>query len=273
MYKKFIQKKNGFTMIELIIAVVLTLIISSSIYVFINITSNGYEDTRERNVLIDSAYNSINQIKTDIEMSLPNSIRITTSGSQTFLEMMEVSGGGQYRSQLTDTGKGDILDFTKADTSFDILSFPQQFNGGEYISVGSYGMPGLNPYNGDTISQYTGSTGLQSNIQIASKLFPLDVPQHKFYIVNNIISYVCDTSNHTLTKYWGYAPTANQPNSTVSGVLSTSANGLVAKYVNSCQFLYQEGTNTRNAIVDIFLTLKNNNNIVSLYGDSYVPND
>ena len=273
MFKKKGKQKNGFTMIELMIAIVLTLIISSSIYVFIRITSNGYENTRERNVLVDAAYNSINQMKNDIEMSLPNSIRITTNGNQTFLEMMEVSGGGQYRTQLTNTGTGDILDFTKADTSFDILSFPQQFNGSEYISIGSYGMPGLNPYNGDTISSYTGSIGVQSNIKIASKLFPIDVPQHKFYIVNNVISYVCDTNNHTLTKYWGYAPNSTQPNNTSSGVLSTASHGLVAKYIQSCQFLYQEGTNTRNAIVDIFLTLQNNNNIISLYGDSYVPND
>jgi MSHA biogenesis protein MshO len=265
-------KKNGFTLIEFVIVIAIIAILGGSFYSFIGSSVSGYRDVSDRGKLVDAGYNAIETIKEDLRMGLPNSVRITTSGSQTYLELMTVSGGGAYRTQLTSTGSGDLLDFTQPDVSFDILSFPQTFVGNEQIVIANYGMPSLDAYNGDTSSNYTGGAGVMSNIKIASKQFPLDSPGHKFYIVNNVISYVCDSAAHTLTKYWGYTQTPTQPNSVASAPLSTAKSNLVAKYINSCQFIYQDGVNSRNAIVDLFISLQKGSNLIYLYGDSYVPN-
>lgn len=266
------DKNRGFTMIELIIVIAITSIVAATSWIFIIVSMNGYKDEKARAALADSAYSAIASIRNDVRGSLPNSVRVTTNGSVQFLEMLEISGGGEYRVQQTSTGTGDVLDFNASDSSFDSLGPPLSFAGGEEISIGNYGMAGLDAYAGDVMTPYAGSVGAFSNVKISPKQFPLDAQGHKFYVVTEAITYACDPTTGTLTKYWGYSPQQLQPSSETSSPLSSAANGLSAKYVSGCGFAYSQGANSRNAVVDLFLTLKNGSNSVTLYGDAYVPN-
>lgn len=264
---------HGFTMIELIIVIAITAIIALAVAVFIKAPINAYDDSAQRAEVVDQAHTVIKRIKRDVQASLPNSVRITDTGTKVFLEMMTVSGGGKYRAQQTSTGMGDILDFTVADTSFDMLNSSYTFSGGEKIVVANIGSPGFDAYASDNMSNYNGAIGSTvSNIVINAKKFPLESPGEKFYIVDNVVTYVCDRTSKTMTKYWGYNPTASQPINDLAAPLSTALSGLLAKNLEDCRFTYNQGQNSRNAVVSIFVKLKKNQQVINLYGESYVPN-
>src|SRR4029434_8178891 len=68
---------------------------------------------------------------------LPNSVRITTAAGVTYMEYLQVSGGGRYRAELDGAGAGDTLDFTTpaGDSTFDVIGPMPTFAGGESIVV------------------------------------------------------------------------------------------------------------------------------------------
>jgi MSHA biogenesis protein MshO len=268
------NKSYGFTMIELIITIALMGILSVAISQFIKMPINAYDDTARRALLVDEAHLLIKKIKRDVQSSLPNSIRISTSGNKVFLEMMLVASGGKYRSQLTDTGTGAALDFTTANTSFDMLSSSYTFTGNEKIVINNLGLPGYDAYAGDNISNYSGTTGVATSlIKFNSKKFPLESNGDKFYIVNDVVTYVCDKTAKTMTRYNGYAPTAIQPVNDLIAPLSTSTKGLIGRYLNDCRFTYNQGSNSRNNIFSIFMNINRTTEFINLYGESYVPNN
>ena len=267
------KKINGFTLVELIIVIALTAILAVVVSKFIRAPINAYDNTAKRVVLVDEAHTIIKKIKRDTQASLPNSIRVSTVGTKVYLEMMLVDGGGKYRTQLSSTGTGNILDFTATDTSFDMLNTTYTFTGGEKISVNNLGIPGFDAYAGDTITNYTGATGAAtSSISIAAKKFPLESMGDKFYIVSDVVTYVCDKTAKTMTRYRGYIPTVSQPTNDLAAPLSTASKGLLAQNLSDCRFVYNEGQNSRNGLLSIFISINKALESINLYGESYVPN-
>jgi len=267
------SKKLGFTMVELVIVIAITGILASILAIFIRIPVIAYEDTYGRAELTDQASSIIKAIKKDIRMSLPNSIRVSTVGNKTYLELISVVAGGKYRSQNATGGTGNILDFTFADTSFDVLSGPMTFKGGEKIVVANIGSPGFDAYSSSNMTDYNGALNVPVNtINIVGKLFPLESPNENFYVVDKPITYMCDKDTKTVIKYWSYAINTTQPVNNLATPLLTSKSTLIANNVANCNFIYNQGENTRNGIVTIIVTVSNKAQEATLYGDTYVRN-
>lgn len=267
------NKQKGFTFVELLIVITLTAILGLFVFQFIKMPLNAYDSTAKRAAMVDEAHTIIKKIKRDVQLSLPNSVRISTSGTKTYLEMMLVSSAGRYRTQQTSTGTGTVLDFTTAITSFDMLNGSYTFSGGEKIVIANLGIPGFDAFNSDNSAVFNGTTGVPtSTINIVSKQFPLEDPNNRFYIVTDVVTYVCDTGAKTITRYSGYTPTSTQPTDNTVAPLSTATQGLLAKYLNTCRFTYTQGQNSRNAIVSMFVGLSQGTESINLYGESYVPN-
>ena len=72
------NKKSGFTMIELIIVIALTGILAVAIAKLIRVPINAYDSQAKRAALADEAHTVIKKMKRDIQGSLPNSVRIST---------------------------------------------------------------------------------------------------------------------------------------------------------------------------------------------------
>lgn len=267
------SKNKGSTMIELVIVMAITGILAVGVAMFMRNPMKAYDQTMKRADLTDQAFLLIKKIKQDIRASLPNSVRTSVSGNQIFIEMLTISNGGKYRTQLDSTGSGDVLDFSTTDTSFDILSGAITFSGGEKIVVANVGSTGYDAYAGNNMSNYNGTVGTPvTNIVMASKKFPLAAVNENFYVVDKAVSYVCDKSAKTLTKYWGYTISATQPTNILVPPLSFGSSALLAKDVVDCSFIYSQGANTRNGVVSLMIKLQNAEQSGVLYGDTYVPN-
>ena len=254
----------GFTLIEMIIVIAITAIVGSMVAVFLRAPLESYAAQDRRARLADTADTALRRMTRDIRLALPNSVRVTSVGSVVYLEFLGTRSGGRYRAQ----GGGDILDFTAADSSFDVLGPPIAIQAGDRIAVYNLGIPGADAWAGDTLATYSGAAGSVTNIAIAAKQFPLASPGNRFQIVDGPVSYVCDPAAGTLTRVWGYAPASAQPTS----FAAATPRALLATRVSACTFAYQPGVTERGGLVSVMLNLSQANETVRLVANTQVSN-
>jgi MSHA biogenesis protein MshO len=263
------NRAYGFTLLEAVVVIAITGIVAAIVAVFIRAPVQGYFDSANRAELTDVADTALRRISRDLHLALPNSVRVT--GSNHVMEFLSTRDGGRYRSDVGTGGAGDILDFTQNDTSFDILGPPITFATTDYIVVYNLGIPGADAYESNTVRRaYNGTAGAQSNVSITSATpFPFDSPSHRFQVVDTPVTYLCDLTAGTLTRYSGYTIVSTQPNPPTGGSLVAA---LLAKNLTACDFSYTAGVTQRSALVSIRLSVTQSNETVSLYHEVHVNN-
>jgi MSHA biogenesis protein MshO len=263
----------GFSLIEMIIVIAITGIVGSMVALFLRVPLESYVAQDRRARLTDTADTALRRMARDIRLALPNSVRVTAAGSVVYLEFLATRSGGRYRAQ----GGGDILDFTAADGSFDVLGPAIEMRAGDSIAVYNLGIPGADAWAvgtpGDTLAAYAGPTGNVTNIAIASRQFPLASPGNRFQVVEGPVSYVCDPGAGTLTRYWGYAPAAAQP----TAFAAATPRALLATRVSApagspCSFDYQPGVTERGGLVSMTLSLSLAGETIRLHANTQVSN-
>ena len=258
------RRTQGFSLTEAIMVIVITGILASMVAVFIQKPVQGFFDTARRAALVDTADTVLRRISRDLREALPNSVRL--SGS-TALEFLHMRSAGRYREQ----GPGDILDFTSADTSFDVLGPPVSVQTGDSVVVYNLGIAaGASAYTGATSATdvrrvYSGASGSLSNLTITSvNKFPFSSPAKRFQVVDTPVSYVC--SGAQMRRYSGYAILSGQP------VPPAVTGALIADKLSSCNFGYAAGPTEREALVTISLALTDSGETVTLVYQVHVNN-
>lgn len=263
-------REAGFTLVEMIIVIVITSIISAVVAVFIRAPVEGYFDSARRAKLTDIADTALRRASRDLRLALPNSVRVSGSA----VEFLETRTGGRYRAESDGGGAANILDFSTADGSFEVLgSLNPVPIAGDLVAVYNLGIADADAYAGDNTSSITGVAG--NTISINAKRFPFESPANRFQVVSGPVSYVCagaglDASGSgtgTLRRYWGYGITAGQNVPPAGG-----SNALLANRVSSCSFVYTQGVTARSGLVTMQLQITENNESVSLYHEVHVPN-
>lgn len=250
-----LSKQSGFTLIELIITIVIGGIVASMTTSILTLPVKAYIDNSRRATLTDVAESALKRMQRDIRRALPNSIRISADGRT--LELLHVVTGGRYRKSYAADGSGDILDFTQADSSADVLGPIQNFSeltfGKARLVVYPLATAGSDAYAGDNSALLSNTTS-SSHLDFSAFKFPLKSPQQRFYIIDTPISYHCDltavaTKNKQLIRYQDYAIQATQ------AIPPTSGGALQANYVSNCAFSYNSGSSTRSGLVTVEITL------------------
>ncbi|MEW5967354.1 MAG: type II secretion system protein [Pseudomonadota bacterium] len=254
----------GVSLVEMILVIAITAIVGAMVAVFLRTPIQSYVDQDRRARLADAADTALRHLGRDVRLALPNSVRVSTAGGVFYLEFLATRAGGRYRA----AGGGDILDFTAADGSFDVLGPAVTMQAGDRIAVYNLGIPGADAWAGDTLAVYTGPAGSVNSIAIAARLFPLASPGHRFQVVSGPVSYVCDPAAGTLTRYWGYAIAAAQPTVFAAG----TPQALLADGVRACTVTYQPGVTERGGLVSATLTLGRDTETVRLYASTHVSN-
>jgi MSHA biogenesis protein MshO len=257
---------GGFTLAELVVINVSTGILAALGGRRITSPIQGYIDLSRRAELVDAADNSLRRMQRDIRQALPNSIRLTSVGSVQYLELLHTVDGGLYRAE----GAGDILDFTLADSRFDVLGLldavpvaQQQLVVYNIAATGDSG----NAYSGDNRTTVTGGTHF--NVEFAGgKKFPFQSPYQRFFLVDQAVSYVCTPSptGGTLRRYAGYAIAEPQPTS------GLGTGSLLANHVTACNFTYTGGSSQRAGLVTLQLSLADQGETISLLQQIHVDN-
>ncbi len=277
----------GMTLIELVVVITLSLIVVTFMANFIVVPINAYNGETQRAQLADAADSSLRLVARDLRAGLPNSVRIPTSGSAVALEMLATLDGARYLDSGSASNAAQWLDFTSADTAFSTtVPFSETnlpYNStSNYLVIYNVGVPGASAYElanvitpkGTSISIIAGSSANQDLVTISPGFqFAWGSPGKRVYLVSGPVSYLCDTSAGTLTRYSAYSILATQPVTAATLTAAGATSALVASNVSACQFSYTAGTAAqRDGVVTLDLTLTNNGQSVQLLHQVHIVN-
>jgi MSHA biogenesis protein MshO len=262
--------RSGFTLIELIIAISISVIVVGFMYMFLVTPVDNYMAQSRRSELAIESDLIHRLMMNDIRNAVPNSIRRQRSGSIEIVELLNAVDMVSYRKTGTSGVANNELDFAAADAQFSTLG---RFNNaalpccaaGYFLIVNqSQIIAGQNAYNGDrSITSATTNVTIQRPGPTAGSDFVRLTPAFQFalpsatahvFLSNGPVAYVCDEAAHTLQRYQTY-PIA-------SGVAanrgSASTISMVSRDINTCNFSYTASTATRADLVSIKIQLQRN---------------
>lgn len=282
----------GFTLVEAIVAMVITGILSSMVAVFIARPVEGYADSVRRAELTDAADVALRRMARDIRLALPNSLRTTSAGGVNYIEFIMTSAGARYRAEGDGSPAGNVLSFTStAATSFDVLgAMPvPAIADGDFIVAYNLG-PGYEPANAYRRGQaecdatpaspgcniaavavggVAGNTVTLDANPFAFQSPPLPSPGSRFQVVPGTVravTYACPAAAGNLTRQWNYGFNPVQAAPPVGGTtVLLAANA-------SCTVSYAADATGRNGVLFMQLTLSSGSESVTMFEQIHVDN-
>jgi MSHA biogenesis protein MshO len=300
------RRHTGMTLIELIVVITISGIISSMLVYFIVGSMQSYEAQVRRAELVDAAEMALRRMARDIRQALPNSVRVDATGR--VIEMLNTVDGARYRD-----GPGNIghnhgptafrlrIPGTDGD-GFNIVGFfpnitvPCAAACAQYrLSIYNQGVTGADAYADASLlaGRYVITNPLMTAFTIAkdgggfndedqvlpagasSFNFRYASPNQRVFIVDTPVTYACDTANKTITRYSSYAIAAAQPTNPAAAPLSAATNiALLSTPVTACTFTYSPGTNQRAGLVTLDITVSDttSGDVVRLLYQAHVDN-
>ncbi|MFQ5659794.1 MAG: type II secretion system protein J [Gammaproteobacteria bacterium] len=296
----------GFTLIELIVVITLTGIIATLVARNISRPIEGFIDLGKRAQLVDITELALRRMSREIRLALPNSVRLTDGVTQNMqicvatvatscsVEILRTLDGGRYRARPDGTAGpcgtpgNDKLNFSVSNDCFEVLgaltnlpdvnATADQTSCGNGISdclvIFNTGQAGANAYAADNIAGIQAAAANTLTFDISggtTTRFPFKSPRQRFHIVDMPVSFVCNPAAGTITRQADYAITTLQlPNPGPPG-------RLLADNVTQCTFKYDQGANSRNALLVADITIsatdtQGNPNRVRLIEQIQVPN-
>jgi MSHA biogenesis protein MshO len=260
----------GFTLLEVVITLVITGIVSAMIGVFLVRPVNSYFDTFRRASVTNDADLALRRMSREMRTALPNSFRQPTNQC---IEFLPTVGGGRYRTVSTDVTENE-LDFSITDTAFDTLAYVGAApSAAQHVVVYNLGIPGADAYDDAALATSprgkiaAGST--TSLINLVGKQFPFTSPGSHFQVIPNYsVVYACigvsisaGNGNGVLYRYTRAFPnTGGQSSGTLTALTTcpTSAPvgaAVVARHVGACVLKYNGAAAAKNGALFLLLQL------------------
>jgi MSHA biogenesis protein MshO len=247
----------------------------------------GFTDQARRARLVDAADAALRRIGRDVRRALPNSVRTTSAGGVSALEVLSTVDGARYRAQPPGVA-AQILDFAAADASLNVLGPFTQLakpwsSTTHYLAIYNVGVPGadayeltnvITPANTTIAVSVDGATG-EDRVTLAPAFrFAYPSPTQRVFLVDGPVTYLCDTVAGTLMRYHGYGIAASQASRDSHGELigAGATATLMANQLVSCSFAYTPGTAERAGLVSLQFAVRAQGETVSLLSQVHVDN-
>jgi MSHA biogenesis protein MshO len=277
---------RGFTLIELVITIAVGSVVVAFMAMFIVTPMTSYTAQTRRATLVDAADNALRFMGRDLRAALPNSVRVSASGSVTALELLATADGARYQDSGPLSNPALALDLTAADGAFATTVPFTQVNlpwtsSAYFLSIYNVGVPGADAYQmanvitpaGTTITISAGATANQDLVTLSPAFqFAFGSPGQRVFLVSGPVSYLCDTAAATLTRYSSYTIASAQPASAAALNAAGASAALVASNVVGCQFVLSAGTAQRNALATLTLQIAQSGESVQLLHQVEVVN-
>ena len=275
---------RGFTLIELVITIAVGSVVVAFMALFIVTPMTTYTAQTRRATLVDAADSALRFMGRDLRAALPNSVRVSPSGS--VLELLATVDGARYQDSGPLSNPALALDLTAKDGAFATtvpftqLTLPWT-SSAYFLSIYNVGVPGADAYQmdkvittaGTTITISAGATANQNLVTLSPAFqFAFGSPGQRVFLVSGPVTYLCDTAAATLTRYSGYTIVGAQPASAAALNAAGASAALVASNVAGCQFVLSPGTAQRNALATLKLQIAQSGESVQLLHQVQVVN-
>lgn len=267
-------RQRGFTLIELIVVIIITAIVAGMVTVFIRAPIQSYLDVSARAELADAADLVSRRITRDVRLALPNSVRVTSNSSGSFLELLLTKTGGRYLSEDDpNTIPGNVLAFDPSTPEAKLNMFTivgaapsgvQTIVPGDFIVVNNLGdQPPVDAYDCSGQCNRAQVASISGNdVTLVKNPFVAQTPSmpslsYRFQVVSTVVTYHCAPNANgtgTLTRYAGYVIQPAQPVSTAALTGAPSA-ALMANQVARCAFSFATLPNLQRGLASVSLTL------------------
>lgn len=285
-------KCQGFTLIEMVIVISILGMVGVLVSMMAGRQMEAYVAASRRAALVSLAGAAISHLERDIHAALPNSVRV--SGTQ--LELVPVRQVLRYRDANSSLAGSDILDVSIADTQFQLLgtitSLPTGARAVVYntgLTSGSTPIAGVNAYAAASVGPFPPaaahvitptSTSLSLTHDSSGDFitltpghqFAFASPQKRMYLVTGALSYRCDLTTQTLTRYRDYPLQSSQPITHAQFVTAGATSAVAATKITSCSFTYQAGNPQQSALVTVYLKLEDAGEAIELLHQIHVDN-
>lgn len=229
--------QRGFTLVELVVVLTLMAVVASLGATLVGRVVAGQQDNRGRLTLALAADGAVARIADELQGALPNSLRLASSGGETWIEWVPVLDAGRYRTapDTVAAAPGDPLDADNPlDGSFDVigtaLATPPA---SAQLVFGNLGTPDADAYAGNNRrgGLVVSAGGRSVAFTAAGAIGGLNVNQ-RFQVVGTPVTLACrrSGSGFELRRYSGYGWSAAQPSSdaALAGATATLVLGPLA---------------------------------------------
>lgn len=274
------MRARGFTLVEMVMAIVIVGIIAAIASIFLVDPIKGYLGTTARAVMVDNASLALRRMGRDLHAALPNSVRVSASNQS--IEFIPLTGAARYVTE----GAG-ALSFGTTATTFNLIGPGLTLTAGQDLVFYNLGpaVTDANAYAANATAAAQANSNRRTSTNGAGTFTTITMsslaglpagdqaPPYRVQAVNQPVSYRCDLAAGTLTRYWNYGFQATQPDPPAG-----AATAIVAKGLTGCTFTYDASViATRAGLVTIRLTLATatpggSTETVSLYDEVHVSN-
>jgi len=281
------NRHSGFTLIELIVTLTISVVVVSFVAVFISTPVQGFTDQARRSRLVDAADSALQRMSRDVRRALPNSVRTAASGGGVALELLSSVDGARYREQPPGS-PAQRLDFTAADGAFNVIGpftqIAKPFSStAHYLAIYNVGVPGADAYElanvitppGTQIDITSDVFAGEDRVTLSGPFqFAFGSPTKRIYLLDGPISYICDPLAGMLTRYTGYAIAQNHAarDSAAELLAAGAAASVMADRVTGCAFSYAPGTAERAGMLTLDLSIGEQGETISLLAQVHVDN-
>ncbi len=256
------NNKNGFTLIEMIIVILLVGILSGVLFMALRGPMQAFIDVEKRMRLVDIADTALQRMTREIRLALPNSIRVPGGTTVEFLRSLD---GGRYRSKPGGAGPAvcggpvaqDRLNFALVADCFEVMGTLTNAglidttgicldSSSDCLVIYNTGQLNADAYNGDNIADITAATA-NSITFTGAPPFPFKSPRQRFFIVDTPVSFVCNTGSGEIRRIDNYP---------INTGVGAATGNLLVNQVTACNFSYNAGSATRAGLVTLSITIK-----------------
>ncbi len=277
------MRQSGFTLIELVVAIVVGSIVAAFVGMILTAPVDAYEAQSRRQAMVGDLNAAWPRMQRDLSEALPNSVRARPNGNYVALEFMPVVGVTRY----TATANINSTSIAVAGTRAGVIS-GQAANPSNPIAAYLAVNPNANVYtrtgsitNAPRTLNWTtdavDGTGTISMPGAPPNFTAGNSPRRRLYLVDGRgpVTYLCDLTQGTLRRYSGYTIAASQASRDSPNEFGTATgNELIARGLTDCDFgVHGGGPTAAQTVTARFTTTRSVDNVTLLHTSraEYLP--
>ena len=245
-------RQRGFTLIELIVAIMLSVVVVGFVANFIAVPVQSHLAQVRRAELAASAEAVSHWMSQDVRGALPNSVRTGVVAGRVVAEMIDVAAVTVYRDAGAEGDPLVIDPLLPPDNQFDVLGLPGAV--ATHVVVDNRGTPGRNAYALANVIAPAGVNAASSTITLTPPFrFVSPSPHRRAFLVSPataVVRYECDFVARTLRRFDNRPVTAG-----IVAVPVGAPSQLIARDVTACTFTPRAGNADHGGLLLIRVTI------------------